>query len=61
MNLKHWLYPIYLHVLIAISLLGDADWWIMGIVGLTTVLWSTGWGWSCWIHQKEHLSPLQNC
>lgn len=59
MNLKHWLYPIGLHILMAVSLLGGADWWIMGIVGLTTVLWSTGWGWSCWVHRDDHISPLQ--
>ena len=59
MNLKHWLYPIGLYVLMAIALVGAADWWIMGIVGLTPVLWCTGWGWSCWIHRDEHLSPLQ--
>lgn len=43
----------------AVALLGGASWWIMGIVGLSTVLWSTGWGWSCWLHRNEHLSPLQ--
>ena len=58
MNLKHWLYPLGLYVLMAIALLGAADWWIMGIVGLTPVLWCTGWGWS-WIHREEHLHPLQ--
>lgn len=59
MNLKHWLYPLGLHLLMAIALLGGASWWIMGIVGLSTVLWSTGWGWSCLIHRDEHISPLQ--
>lgn len=43
----------------AVALLGGASWWIMGIVGLSTVLWSTGWGWSCWLHRNEHLSPVQ--
>ncbi len=57
--LKHWLYPLGLHLIMAIALLGDASWWIMGIVGLTTVLWSVGWGWSCWIHRDQHLSPIQ--
>lgn len=59
MTLKHWLYPIGLHLLMAVALLGGANWWIMGIVGLGTVLWSVGWGWSCWWHRDNHLSPVQ--
>ena len=57
--MKHWLYPIGLHLLTAVALLGDSDWWVMGIVGLTTVLWSVGWGWSCWLHRENHPSPVQ--
>ena len=57
--MKHWLYPIGLHFLTALALLGQAEWWVMGIVGLTTILWTVGWGWSCWLHRESHPSPLQ--
>lgn len=57
--MRHWLYPIGLHLFTAIALLSGAQWWIMGIVALTTFLWSVGWGWSCWLHKDEHPSVIQ--
>ena len=43
----------------ALAVSGGLPWWLIGLIGLPSLLWGPGLGWACWLNRRGRGTELQ--